>query len=194
MKKQDIMEAAFNLFANQGYAGTSVQQIADAVGIQKPTLYSHFKSKLEIFKLIIKLQTAMYKEKVYNRAEDLKGFPIDDVLKQLFLKTVEFFFKREILLFWKQVYLQAAAKTNDESLAASVHMMKEIGEAAEEAFKKLLAGKDIPPEVFQQVLSQYRIIVHGFLDWMMQNMDSGKDIIKTASSYWDSMRVVPPLN
>lgn len=52
--KERIIEEALTLFSRQGYKGTSVKQIAEAVGIKDSSLYKHFRSKKEIFDTIIK--------------------------------------------------------------------------------------------------------------------------------------------
>lgn len=51
--KQEILEAALDLFSTQGFEATSVLQIADAVGIRKASLYSHFASKQEILESLM---------------------------------------------------------------------------------------------------------------------------------------------
>ena len=51
--KERITEEALTLFAEKGYKGTSVKNIADAVGIKDASLYNHFKSKQEIFDSIV---------------------------------------------------------------------------------------------------------------------------------------------
>lgn len=45
--------AAMRLFADQGYPGTSVAQVAEAVGISKQLLLYHFRSKAEIRELVV---------------------------------------------------------------------------------------------------------------------------------------------
>lgn len=47
--KQLIMQTAFKLFSEKGYEGTSVQEIAQGVGIKAASLYNHFPSKDAIF-------------------------------------------------------------------------------------------------------------------------------------------------
>ncbi|MFW5981469.1 MAG: TetR/AcrR family transcriptional regulator, partial [bacterium] len=36
-----ILEAALDLFASQGFHGTSIREIAERVGIQKSSIYNH---------------------------------------------------------------------------------------------------------------------------------------------------------
>ncbi len=48
-----IEEAAMELFLEQGYAATSMRQIADKVGLALGGIYNHFSSKDEIFEAII---------------------------------------------------------------------------------------------------------------------------------------------
>jgi AcrR family transcriptional regulator len=48
-----ILSAALRLFAEQGFAATSVRQIAAAVGVTDAALYSHFASKQTIFDRLI---------------------------------------------------------------------------------------------------------------------------------------------
>ena len=52
--KQEILEAALELFSVQGFEATSIAQIADAVGVRKASLYSHFESKQAILDALVK--------------------------------------------------------------------------------------------------------------------------------------------
>jgi AcrR family transcriptional regulator len=50
LKRERILEAASELFAERGYNGTSMTAIADALGATKPFVYYHFKDKHEILR------------------------------------------------------------------------------------------------------------------------------------------------
>lgn len=51
--KRKIFEASMKLFAEKGYDLTSVEEITEAVGVAKGTLYYHFSSKEEIFNFLV---------------------------------------------------------------------------------------------------------------------------------------------
>jgi TetR/AcrR family transcriptional regulator len=44
-QREDILAAAARLFADQGFSATSMNQVAEACGVAKPTLYHYFQDK-----------------------------------------------------------------------------------------------------------------------------------------------------
>ena len=51
--KQRILEVGLNLFAQQGYEATGVQEICDQAEITKPTLYHYYGSKQGLLESIL---------------------------------------------------------------------------------------------------------------------------------------------
>jgi AcrR family transcriptional regulator len=47
-RRTEMIQAAARLFSERGYHGTSIQHLADALGLQKGSLYSHIGSKEEL--------------------------------------------------------------------------------------------------------------------------------------------------
>jgi len=47
-RRAEIVEIAARLFDRHGYHSTSMDDIAEAVGLRKPSLYHYFKSKDQI--------------------------------------------------------------------------------------------------------------------------------------------------
>ena len=57
--KKRILEAALELFAQSGYLGTSMNDIAGQLGITKAALYKHYTSKQEILDRIVERMNEM---------------------------------------------------------------------------------------------------------------------------------------
>jgi len=55
-KHQAILLAAEHAFITNGYTSTSMETIAEAAPVSKPTLYAHFTSKHDLFVEVIKKQ------------------------------------------------------------------------------------------------------------------------------------------
>ena len=53
-KRQQILIAAADLFTTQGYANTSMEQVAEAAKVSKQTIYSHFGGKADVLEAAIK--------------------------------------------------------------------------------------------------------------------------------------------
>ncbi|HYE37970.1 TetR/AcrR family transcriptional regulator [Methylocaldum sp.] len=52
-KRQAILDAAKHAFLAHGYSGASMEAIAEAAPVSKPTLYNHFHGKQELFAAVI---------------------------------------------------------------------------------------------------------------------------------------------
>ena len=96
--KQEILEAALELFSVQGFEATSISQIAGAVGIRKASLYSHFENKQAILDALVKDVLDQYaKHSIfakadwdqYDDAEDKPAFT-PDAAAQMILGQVRY--------------------------------------------------------------------------------------------------------
>ena len=51
--RQAILDAALDLFAQKGFFGTSLRDVATAVGVRESALYNYFPSKDALFEALI---------------------------------------------------------------------------------------------------------------------------------------------
>ena len=116
--KERITEEALTLFAEKGYKGTSVKNIADAVGIKDASLYNHFKSKQEIFDSIValiskhisslseQLGLPQYDKETKEASEFFKKLDMQK-LKELSKKAFTFYLTDPyISRFWKIAHME----------------------------------------------------------------------------------------
>jgi AcrR family transcriptional regulator len=81
MTREDILEAAAQVFRHKGFHGASMQDIAEAVNLQKASLYHHVSSKQEILLALLNRALELLLERISSIAT--QDLPPDEKLKQM---------------------------------------------------------------------------------------------------------------
>lgn len=68
--RERIMYEAAELFARQGYHGTTTREIADAVGIRQPSMFHHFPTKAAIVGALLDWDLGLALPRVYGIARE----------------------------------------------------------------------------------------------------------------------------
>jgi AcrR family transcriptional regulator len=77
--RQAILDAALKLFAERGYFGTGLRDIATAVSIRESALYNYFASKERLFEALVLAECESHVDLLSTLVED----PITDVRETL---------------------------------------------------------------------------------------------------------------
>ncbi|MHA2248683.1 MAG: TetR/AcrR family transcriptional regulator [Candidatus Hodarchaeales archaeon] len=80
---EKIIQAAVELIARRGYHNTSIKDITDKLGLTKPAIYAHFRSKAEIARRIIELYELEHVDREIQIVENLEGTAVDKLHRVL---------------------------------------------------------------------------------------------------------------
>lgn len=79
-KRDAIIDAALEVLARDGYAAASMDVIAGAAGVAKPTIYNHFADKAQLFATVVEVYSARSQAAFLDavatidvRGDDLRG-------------------------------------------------------------------------------------------------------------------------
>ncbi|MES9682559.1 hypothetical protein CN514_18150 [Bacillus sp. AFS001701] len=117
MTKDKIIAAALSLFSKNGYEGTSLSDIAKVVGIQKPSIYNHFKSKEEIFLTIYENILWLHVKKVEELIKEIHSLSAKEQLYQILNLTFQYYIEFEE----QSTFLNRAVFFSPESLKEELH-------------------------------------------------------------------------
>ena len=80
-KRDEILASAARLFRHQGYAATTLREIADEAGIKAGSIYYHFDAKDEILGEVLDMSMKMVNDAL--RASMLRGIELPGLWPQL---------------------------------------------------------------------------------------------------------------
>ena len=100
--KKKLMDAAFRLFAEKG-TEFSLNEVANEVGIQKASIYAHYKSKEELLGAVIERETEAYFFEIGEGCRSLKDL-FFGILNYYGQSGTKLYFWKRLLLFPPKVF------------------------------------------------------------------------------------------
>lgn len=189
---EDIKQAALYLFAYKGYSATSMQDIAEAVGIKKPSIYSHFKSKSEIFLILLEDQARQFTDTVKTSLEEMKATEMKEIFYQVFNANMKLYSDRRNLLFFKQAVLLSTGIADEDIEKKLKEIMQGVNMFVMMSLQKTLSANCIHPKFMQRGMFLFMIFLQGYLDWML--MSDPHQVIDTRAAwneFWNGMGQFP---
>lgn len=113
--KERILFVAIHLFANKGYDGVSIKEIAAAAGIKQASIYNHYTSKVDILDQVY----TFYKERIYLAKPSMKE--AEAILKSGTVQEIMQIFNYPlpepsaemfaiVRIIWGRIYIDEAAR------------------------------------------------------------------------------------
>ncbi|WP_310483872.1 TetR/AcrR family transcriptional regulator [Chamaesiphon sp. VAR_48_metabat_403] len=124
-KVEQILQGAMQEFLARGYAGTSMEKVAAAAGVSKPTVYSYFKDKGALFQALIE-NLAEKKFSSTFGSEPLDGDP-KIVLRNIAEVTFKNFEDEEFSCFMRTI-IGESGRFPELAKACSVNLFKPIND------------------------------------------------------------------
>jgi AcrR family transcriptional regulator len=130
-RPQEIVEAAFTEFSRNGYATTTLDQIAERAGVTKGTIYVYFESKEHLFISMVREFTKGATEIVHGMFETHEGSTADLLRAQfsfIYQHIVEDKRRREVvrmLIAEAARFPELADRYHEEILRPCLDMLKQ---------------------------------------------------------------------
>ena len=107
--RKKILETAEMLFSEKGFDGTGMEEIASKTGINKATIYYHFKSKNEIMEALIHIVLEELEEHLKSTGNDNALEKTDDVADKI-QKEISFIMSKQKII---SIMMMESLKSDD---------------------------------------------------------------------------------
>ena len=134
--KGRLLEAALEMFSQNGYAGTNIRELSASLGLGKSSLYRHFESKEEIWAAMLDEMEAYYNER-FGTSKNPPPIPEStNELKELTLQMLAFTVHDEKVIMTRKLLLTEQFRDERVRALATEH----FHEGLETLFTKIFAG------------------------------------------------------
>ncbi len=121
--KEKILDAALVSFAENGYKGTNLRNLAAALGLSKSALYRHFDSKEDIWNAVIDKMEAYYTD-IFGSADNLPPAPKSfDELSAMIMRMLDFTLHDKKVILIRRILLTEQFRDERARYFATLHFL-----------------------------------------------------------------------
>lgn len=169
-RKIEIINATVALAAKHGLKNVSLTMVANAVGIKKPSLYNHFKSKEEIVTSAYeylrgnaKKAADIFGSDAHVSEEALKTAPAVQILKKAVFNYVKMCNDANMLAFYKILYV---GRTEDKiSAKILTEETEKMINATELLFTAMQKVGGVKFNCVKKSALSFALTIHGIIDY-----------------------------
>jgi AcrR family transcriptional regulator len=170
-----ILTAAARVFAERGYAGATISEIASAAGVVKSVVYDHFGSKQDLYVELLRQHADALTEHVFHT--DTTGPPAD----RFRARTEAFFeFVERDRFAWRMLFRDPPTGDRTiEALHAFIHARGRDAIRAEFAATPGLSFEfGVPPGVANEMAAQaIKSINDGLAAWWYEHPNIAREVV-----------------
>ena len=195
--QQAILDAARNLFARQGFAGTSIRHITRAVQISEAAFYAHFTSKDELFQVMlqeggptnIQFLLARSIEERPDLMDEPTGF-LREFVRRVLERWAEPPARQYISIFLREGLVDPSTNNNTEFIASIHQALQQLGGLFQKWMKTGMLRDDVSSQMLAwEFLSP---MIHARLLWMHwqtteEVFQEGQQLIRNHLEYFLQM-------
>ena len=188
--KEKIKQIGFDLFAEKGYSDTSMNEIAEAVGIKKASMYAHFIGKEELFLAIYQDLTHEFDTRMDEVSAEIKNLPFEALIYASYSRYIEYFLenRKRIDFFYQLLYFKPEKLYHQlESHVASYQ--KRYQGQLEQVFEEGIAKGVLRPGNAHEMAMSFRCFREGILFMTLLNIGLKHDQKEQMwNHYWHGIR------
>lgn len=184
--KDRITAVALRAFATHGYEGTTLAQIASEVGIQKPSLYNHYKNKDELYLTVAHFIMNALVDQIETSSVRYKNEELATRLKLVLKESCEFIIQKQEGVMYKRFMLFPPVELKKEARAIVQKGDAEIDRVLAELYQHGQnegSLKDIPLSMFS---SAYYCLLDGLFteSFIYENHDFQRRFNDAWTVFW----------
>lgn len=177
-RKEEILLVTLELAAEKGLSNVSMAQIAEKIGIRKPSLYNHFKSKDEIIAAMYQYFRNKSKEALsltdIDYGDFVKDKSMEEALNQTVFNYVNMNSDGKMFLFYKVIYSERAINPNAAKIMAEETSRMMI--ATKNLFYALQAHEKINIDDIDMAAASFALTIHAMMDYQFDCSCSGEPV------------------